>query len=86
MRILGVLLLCLSPALAQNGAEVTIKGGLQCNGMCVPDPKKDDHVLVVFAVDGSPEITAKVKKTAGRPNTARRGSTRRRRRAGPVRR
>ncbi len=62
MRIMGVLLLSLSPALGQSGAEVTIKGGLQCNGMCVPDPKKDDHVLVVFAVDGSPEIVAKVKK------------------------
>lgn len=50
-------------ASAQTGAgEVTIKGGLQCNGMCVPDPKKDDHVMVLFAVDGSPEIQARVKK------------------------
>lgn len=50
-----------SPAQA-GGGEVTIKGGLQCNGMCVPDPKPDDHVMVVFAVDGSPEIAARVKK------------------------
>ena len=47
---------------AQDGAEVTIKGGLQCNGMCVSDPKPEDHVMVVYAVDGSPEIAAKVKK------------------------
>src|SRR5262252_7633269 len=40
--------------------EVTIKGGLQCNGMCLPTPKPEDHQLVLFAVDGSPEITARV--------------------------
>jgi hypothetical protein len=51
----------LSPS-AEEQAEVTIKGGLQCNGMCVPDPTKDDHVMVLFAVDGSPEIAARVKK------------------------
>src|SRR6185295_16569254 len=45
-----------------SGDEVTIRGGLQCNGMCLPDPKKEDHTLVVFAVDGSPEIAARVKK------------------------
>ena len=63
MRILGaVLLLCAPTAAAQDGGEVTIRGGLQCDGMCLPDPKKDDHVLVVFAVDGSPEIAARAKK------------------------
>jgi formylglycine-generating enzyme required for sulfatase activity len=46
----------------QGQAEVTIRGGLQCNGMCVPDPKKDDHILCLFAVDGSPEIVQRVKK------------------------
>jgi len=45
-----------------DGAELTIKGGLQCNGMCVPAPKPEDHVMVLFAVDGSPEIAARVKK------------------------
>jgi formylglycine-generating enzyme required for sulfatase activity len=49
-------------AAAQEGAEVTLKGGLQCNGMCLPDPKKEDHVLVLFAVDGSAEIAARVKQ------------------------
>jgi formylglycine-generating enzyme required for sulfatase activity len=57
----ALILACLSLA-AADGEEVTIKGGLQCNGMCVPDPKKDDHVMVLFAVDGSPEIAARVKK------------------------
>jgi formylglycine-generating enzyme required for sulfatase activity len=60
--LLGLLLLAASPGAAQEGGDVTIKGGLQCNGMCVPDPKKEDHVMVVFAVDGSPEIAARVKK------------------------
>jgi formylglycine-generating enzyme required for sulfatase activity len=30
--------------------------------MCVPNPKNEDHVMVLFAVDGSPEIAARVKK------------------------
>jgi hypothetical protein len=50
-----------TPAQA-DGAEVTIKGGLQCNGMCVPNPKPEDHLMVLFAIDGSPEIAARVKK------------------------
>jgi formylglycine-generating enzyme required for sulfatase activity len=46
----------------QGTSEVVIKGGMQCNGMCIPDPKPEDHVMVIFAVDGSPVIAAKVKK------------------------
>jgi formylglycine-generating enzyme required for sulfatase activity len=33
-----------------------------CNGACIPDPKDEDHVLVLFAVDGTPEIRAEVDK------------------------
>jgi formylglycine-generating enzyme required for sulfatase activity len=58
---LSVLSRAEAPAQA-DGAEVTIKGGLQCNGMCVPNPKAEDHLMVLFAVDGSPEIAARVKK------------------------
>jgi len=62
MRIFGLLLCWCGPPGAQEGREATIKGGLQCNGMCVPDPRKEDHVMVVFAVDGSPEIAARVRR------------------------
>jgi len=62
MRTLGLLLFLAGAARAQENGEVTIKGGLQCNGMCVPEPKKDDHVLVLFAVDGSPPIAGVVKQ------------------------
>jgi formylglycine-generating enzyme required for sulfatase activity len=27
-----------------------------CNGACIPDPKSDDHVMALFAIDGTPEI------------------------------
>src|SRR5262249_40190685 len=30
------------------------------NGACIPDPKKEDHSLVVFAIDGTAEIRAAV--------------------------
>src|SRR5579872_1701598 len=62
MRTLGVFFLLAAGAAAQEAAELTLRGGLQCNGMCVPDPKKEDHVLVLFAVDGSPQIAARVKE------------------------
>jgi hypothetical protein len=39
-----------------RGDEVTLKGSVVCNGACIPDPKKDDHVLVVFAIDGTAEV------------------------------
>lgn len=45
-----------------GGAQVTIEGGMESNSMCIPDPKPSDKVWVVFAVDGSPEIAARVKK------------------------
>ena len=45
-----------------QGAEVTIKGSVVCNGACIADPKADDHVMVVFAIDGTPEIRAEVDK------------------------
>lgn len=54
-----------APPSQSDAAEVTLRGGLQCNGMCVPAPKKEDHVLVLFAVDGSPEIASRVKKIVG---------------------
>jgi hypothetical protein len=44
------------------GVEVTIRGPLECNGMVVADPMDADHVPVIIAVDGSPEITNAVKK------------------------
>src|SRR5262249_32027173 len=28
-----------------RASEVTLQGSVVCNGACVPDPKKDDHVL-----------------------------------------
>jgi formylglycine-generating enzyme required for sulfatase activity len=42
--------------------EVTVKGSLVCNGACIVDPKEDDHVMVVFALDGAREIRAEVDK------------------------
>lgn len=63
MKWSALILACLvTEPIPQSGVEVTVRGGLQCNGMCVPDPKKDDHVLVLFAVDGSPDIAARAKK------------------------
>jgi hypothetical protein len=50
------------PATAPAGKEVTIVGAWQCNGLCVPEPKAEEHVLVVVAVGGSPEIAEKVKR------------------------
>jgi formylglycine-generating enzyme required for sulfatase activity len=41
-------------------AEVTLQGSLVCNGACVPDPQAADHLLVVFAIDGTPAIRAEV--------------------------
>ena len=61
MRTLALAILLWAGPPGQDGAEVTLQGGLQCNGMCVPDPKREDHLPVVFVVDGSPEIAARVK-------------------------
>jgi hypothetical protein len=41
-------------------AEVTLKGSLVCNGACVTHPKAEDHVLALFAIDGTAEIRAEV--------------------------
>jgi formylglycine-generating enzyme required for sulfatase activity len=45
-----------------SGAEVTLKGSMVCNGACIPDPKAEDHVMVMFAIDGTREIRAEVDK------------------------
>jgi formylglycine-generating enzyme required for sulfatase activity len=47
----------LSPA---AGAEVTLQGSMVCNGACVADPKPADHVLVLFAIDGTADVRAEV--------------------------
>jgi hypothetical protein len=44
------------------GTVVTLKGSMVCNGACIPDPKAGDHLMVVFAIDGTPEIRAEVAK------------------------
>ena len=62
MRTLAIALLLCAGTAAQEDPEITIRGGLQCNGMCVLDPKKEDHVPVVFAVDGSVTVAAQVKR------------------------
>jgi formylglycine-generating enzyme required for sulfatase activity len=41
-------------------AEVTLKGSLVCNGACVTNPKAEDHVMALFAIDGTAEIRAEV--------------------------
>ncbi len=43
-----------------EGVEVTLKGSMVCNGACIPDPKAKDHVMVLFAIDGTREIRADV--------------------------
>ena len=58
----ALVLVALAGYACAQGAEVTIKGALQCNGATVPDPKTEDHAWVIVAVDGSPEIAAKVKE------------------------
>jgi formylglycine-generating enzyme required for sulfatase activity len=43
-------------------AEVTLKGSLVCNGACEPAPKAEDHVMVLFAIEGTAEIRAEVNR------------------------
>jgi formylglycine-generating enzyme required for sulfatase activity len=43
-----------------KAVEVTLKGSVVCNGACIPDPKTHDHLLVLFATDGTPEVRAEV--------------------------
>jgi formylglycine-generating enzyme required for sulfatase activity len=56
---LAAMAACLGGGIAR-GAEVTLKGSLVCNGACVPGPKKEDHGLVLFAIDGNEEVRAAV--------------------------
>jgi formylglycine-generating enzyme required for sulfatase activity len=49
-------------SLAAEDTAVTLKGSFVCNGACVPDPKAADHVMVLFAIDGTREIRAEVDK------------------------
>jgi formylglycine-generating enzyme required for sulfatase activity len=46
--------------LVPEGVEVTLKGSVVCNGACVPDPREGDHVMVLFAIDGTAEVRAEV--------------------------
>jgi len=32
------------------------------NGACIPDPKMEDHGLVIFAIDGTAEVRASVER------------------------
>jgi formylglycine-generating enzyme required for sulfatase activity len=45
-----------------KGARVTLEGSLVCNGACVPKPKDEDHVMVLFAIDGTDEVRKEVEK------------------------
>ena len=41
-------------------ADVALKGSLVCNGACATNPKTEDHVMALFAIDGTAEIRAAV--------------------------
>src|SRR5580658_3462382 len=41
-------------------AEVTLKGSLVCNGACVTNPNVEDHVMALFAIEGTAEFRAEV--------------------------
>jgi formylglycine-generating enzyme required for sulfatase activity len=56
--VIGVAILFESSSFVR--AEVSLKGSLVCNGACVPNPKAEDHVMVLFAIDGTAEIRAEV--------------------------
>jgi len=43
-----------------HASEITLKGSMLCNGACLHDPKKDDHVLAIYAIDGTAEVRAEV--------------------------
>lgn len=45
-----------------QAAEVTLQGSLICNGACIPDPKGEDHLLVIFAIDGTPAVREELNK------------------------
>ena len=50
------------PVAATLGAKLTIKGSMVCNGACIQDPKFKDHVMVVYAMDGTDQIREEVNK------------------------
>jgi formylglycine-generating enzyme required for sulfatase activity len=45
---------------ATSGKEITLQGSVMCNGACITDPKTADHLLVVFAIDGTRETRTEV--------------------------
>lgn len=66
---IGVVFLAFSqPGQAQQSSvasinrELTLQGSLLCNGACLPDPKPEDHLMVLYAIDGTPEIRTAVAK------------------------
>ncbi len=58
---LAALALLVSGSQARD-VEVTLRGSVVCNGACIPDPKKEDHGLVVFAIDGTAEVRATLER------------------------
>jgi len=47
---------------ASAPGEVTLKGSLFCNGASIPEPKEGDHVLVLYAIDGTDAVRGEVEK------------------------
>lgn len=64
--VFALLLLLIATALIRAkcswAAEVTLKGSMVCNGACIADPKDEDHVMVIFAIDGTREVREEVDK------------------------
>src|SRR5258706_12687072 len=60
----GVLLLLMATPLLRAdsswAAEETLQGSMVCNGACISDPKDEDHVMVIFAIDGTREVREEV--------------------------
>jgi hypothetical protein len=52
----------LAGASTVRAADVTLYGSVVCNGACIPDPKKDDHGLVLFAIDGTADVRATLER------------------------
>jgi formylglycine-generating enzyme required for sulfatase activity len=55
-------IVCATRAGALEVESVTLKGSLVCNGACIPEPRDEDHGMVLFALDGTPDIRAEVEK------------------------
>ncbi len=60
LAVSALLLIVLTQHAPARGAEVTLRGSLVCNGACIPEPKASDHFMVLFAIDGTPEVRAEV--------------------------